>query len=173
MKIISKKSQGFTLVELLITLVVVGLLLSLAYPKFAKSNASSKGQSLGADVVTLASDITAGYQGQYASVSDAAIVSGSLLKNVGSITNNAGTLTTNMGGTISCAPSRLVANNDSFTCTITSVKDGACPTLATALGRSSVKLLIAGATVKAPGVAMDAAKVTCADDDTEFVATFS
>lgn len=168
-----KKMQGFALGELILALVVVGVLVAIAYPRMAKSMASSKGQALGTDVVAVAADLQAAYNGKYAEISDAKLISGSILKNVGAITDNDGTLTTNMGGTISFAPSRLVANNDSFSATVTNVKDGACIALATTLGRSAVKLSIAGTVVKAPGLAMDASKITCSDDNTSFVAIFS
>ena len=173
MKMSSKKSKGFTLIDLLLTLVVIGVLAALAYPKVAKAMSSSKGQSLGADVVSLANDLQSGYQGNYAAIGDAAIISGSLLKNVGTITNNAGVLLTNMGGTVTSAPAKLVTNNDSFALTITSVKDGACTSLANSLGRAAVKLTVGAVTVKAPGAAMDSSKITCAGDNTDFVATFS
>lgn len=167
------KQNGFTLTELLVTLVVIGIILALIYPKFAKSSASSKGQQLGADVVSVSAEISTAFQGNFVKVADAAIISGSFLKNVGTITNNSGTLTTNMGGTFTCAPSKLNTNNDSFTCTISQVKDASCTALASALGRAAVKLTVGGTVVKAPGVPIDASKVTCADDNTDFAATFS
>lgn len=170
---ISRRNRGFSLIELLFVLAIAGFLLSFAYPRYARGQAKGKGQALGGDVVTLAADISASFNGNLANVSDANIISGSLLKNIATITNNGGTLTTNMGGTISCSPSKLNVNNDSFTCVITDVKDGACEAMGTALGRAALKLSVAGTIVKAPGTPMDSSKVTCSNDSTQFDAVFN
>lgn len=165
--------RGMTLPELMLVLAIGGILIALLYPSFARGREKTKGQQLGADVVTVAADLSSAYTGNFATLTNASISSGSFLKNVATITDNGGTLTTNMGGTFSCVPNKINANNDSFACTITAVKDGACTSLGTALGKSAAALKVGGQDVKAPGKPMDAGKIACADDNTDFVAVFN
>lgn len=191
MKITSRKSQaGFTFIELISVLAVAALLALVALPALRSTLVGGKVEPTASDINKVVTKIRGNFSGQgntpYTNLGAAAAAT-AVFSNTArglasslTITGNGATATAQhdigaTGSQITVAQATITAAGDSFTVTLPTVNDAACPGLAAQLVKAAEAISINGVVVKPVGGVFNGgtAQNACTADDTNtFVFTF-
>ncbi|MGT2460229.1 type II secretion system protein (plasmid) [Cupriavidus basilensis] len=93
-----RKQAGYSMVEVGLVLVIVALALVGIILYFSSNSAASQATSLSGDLTSLIGKVKQGYQGNYAFVTNAALISGGFFRGLGSINASGATPTLALGG---------------------------------------------------------------------------
>lgn len=185
-----KKSKGFTMLELIVVLAVVAVLALVSMPYFRGMMVSGKVEPTANDLNKVATKIRGNFTGQgttpYTALGTGAAATANfsnVARGVASaltITGNGATATTQhelgaTGSQVTVAAGTITTAGDSFTVTLPTVNDAACPGLAAQLARGAEVITINGTSVKAAGGQYNGgtAQNLCTPNDTNtFVFTF-
>lgn len=187
----AKRQKGFTLVELIIVVAIMGLLMLLGIPFVRDFIIEGKVQPTGSDITKVVTKIRSNMSGTGANPyvdlgagGAATAVFASTARGLASalVVTGAGAAATvqhdlgQAGAPITVAQADLGGGaGDSFAVTVGAVAKAACPGLATQLSRSAELITINGAVVKANGGVYNgaAAQNACTEGDTNtYVFTF-
>lgn len=185
-----RKNRGFTLVELMVVLAIIAILGIIAVPKMRAVIVDGKVEPTASDINKVATKIRTNLAGQGATpylnlgtpAAATAVFANTARGMASTMTvagvNAASTVTHDIGATgsnIAVASSTITAAGDSFTVTLPTVNDAACPGLASQLSKSAEVITINGTNVKAAGGVYNGAtaqNLCTADDTNTFVFTF-
>lgn len=189
-KLFKKKQKGFTIVELLIVLAIVALLAIFGFPFARGIIIKGKVEPTATDVNKVATSIRTNMAGQgntpYTNLGATAAATANFANTarglVSSLTiTGAGATATiqhDLGATgaqITVAQDTLTTLGDSFSVTMPSVNEAACPGLASQLSKAAEQISINGTQVKAAGANYNggtAQNLCTANDTNSFVFTF-
>jgi prepilin-type N-terminal cleavage/methylation domain-containing protein len=186
-----KKSLGFTLVELIIVIAIGALLAIFGLPAMRGMLVSGKVEPTASDVNAAVASLRGNFTGQgvtpYTNLGTGAAATATFANTARgrtsaltvSTTAGAGaTIQHDLGATgsqIAVASSTITTAGDSFTVTLPTVNEAACPGLAAQLSKSAELITVNGTTAKAVGGTYNGgtAQNACTAGDTNtFVFTF-
>lgn len=184
-KLTSRKSKGFTIVELLIVLMIIAILAILAIPKARSMIIGGKVEPTASDINKVVAKLRTNFTGTgaapYGSIDSSvfANIARTMSQSLTVTGSGAAAVTTHdlgaSGATVDVAPSTITVANDSYTVTVNSADDAAC-SLGSQVGRSAEVITLNGTTVKASATAdyqPAAAQTACTTGETNtFVFTF-
>lgn len=184
------KNAGFTIVELLIVLSIVAVLAVIGIPIARGIIISGKVEPTASDINKVVTKLRSNFTGQGATpytnmgaTAAATAIFSNTARGLASSLNVTGTGATAAvshdigatGSAIAVAQSTITTAGDSFTVTIPTVNDSACPGLASQLSKSAEVITINATSVKAVGGTYNggtAQNACTADDTNSFVFTF-
>jgi type IV pilus assembly protein PilA len=169
------KSSGFTLVEMIVVVAIVGVMLILGFPYLQAAMSDSKVPTAGADlqkIITVVSQNHVGGNAGYASASTTELATITVGMSAMFTPNSALTAVShNLGassGALTMGPTTISAANDGAVLTLSGAARGTCPGIVAALQHVALVMTINTTNVKAVGGAYNAtaAQVACNDGDT-------
>ncbi|WP_298706145.1 type 4 pilus major pilin [Variovorax gossypii] len=186
-----KTTRGFTLVELIIVIALIALLAIFSLPAVRGMLVSGKVEPTASDVNKAVASLRGNFSGQgntpYVNLGTGAAATAVFANTargrtsaltVSAATGAAATIQHDLGATnsqIAVASSTITAAGDSFTVTLPTVNEAACPGLAAQLSRSAELITVNGVVAKAVGGTYNGgtAQNACTAGDTNaFVFTF-
>jgi len=186
----SRKQAGFTIVELLVVLAIIGVLAVIGVPAARGIIIGGKMEPTASDVNKVVAKMRANFAGQggtpYTNLGNAAsatAVFANTARGMASALTVSGagaasTVEHDIGATgsaIAVAQATITTAGDSFSVTLPTVNDSACPGLAAQLARSAEVIDINGTNVKAAGAVFNggtAQNACTAGDTNSFTFTF-
>jgi prepilin-type N-terminal cleavage/methylation domain-containing protein len=181
----TRRQRGFTIVELTIAIGIIAVLAIFGLPFARGLIIDGKVQPTSSDIVRAAAKIRSNFTGQgttpYASITTASFANAarglaSAITVTGSGTTSA--MTHDLGTTgsaVTVASATVTTAGDSFTVTLPTVNEAACPGLAAQVAKATEVITINGTSVKAVGAGFNGqtAGAACTAGDTNtFVFTF-
>lgn len=187
----AKKSAGFTLVELIIVIAIGALLAIFGLPAMRGMLISGKVEPTASDINRAVASLRGNFTGQgvtpYTNLGTGAAATATFANtargrasalNVSTAAGAGATIQHDLGATgseIAVASSTITTAGDSFTVTLPTVNEAACPGLAAQLSKSAELITINGTVAKAVGANYNGgtAQNACSAGDTNtFVFTF-
>lgn len=184
------RQRGFTLVELLVVLAIVALLAVYSIPAMRGVIIGGKVEPAGSDINKVTTKMRTNFSGQgptpYTNLGAAAAATANFANTARglaatlTIAGSGGTATAQhdlgaTGAQITVASSAITTAGDSFTVTVPTVNEAACPGLAAQLARSAEVITVNGTAVKPAGGTYNggtAQNLCTAGDTNAFVFTF-
>lgn len=186
----TRRQRGFTLVELLIVLAIIAVIAIFGVPFARGIIIGGKTEPTASDISKVVTKMRANFAGQgntpYNNLGAAAAATANFANTARGLTSaltitGAGATATiqhDLGATgsqIAVAPATITTLGDSFTVTVPTVNEAACPGLAAQLSKAAEVIAINGTNVKAVGANYNggtAQNVCTAGDTNTFIFTF-
>lgn len=159
---IAKQTGASVIVEWSLALLLTAIVVSTAYAMFSGNATDARTSNFTGELTSVVSKVTTNYAGQYANVSNTAVIGNGYFSNTQTMTANGTTINLKPGnGTLVIAPGTLVTTNDSVSWTFTNIPEGGCAEAISVLAPISGSVTVNGTAVKTNTTAYNPSLVNC------------